>query len=347
MSTVIRRAAIDIGSGATKLSIADVLISQSSTATTSTIIQTMHFGNEYPVPFSADFLKSATNCLSESIQTKGLSTLQTILQVCVAYNVTAYSAIATEVFRRASNGEEYLNRVRDLGVRVRVISQREEAMLGYLTGVEVFKYSRKRDVENHSIKDGGNGRLIVWDSGGGSFQISSIVEDVSTLECYMGEVGALGSFKLLNSEVRRTPLADASSTNPVGLVEAEELVQCIRSRLDCTIPSWLQGADVIAIGGPNSIFQIAARILQYIEPSTPSTTVLTERSVSMLLAWCANRSDEELLFLAENEHADPPYLVVPKLCLLLAVMRHASISSAAPALCIGSCAGLLSSADFW
>jgi hypothetical protein len=60
-SVLTRRGAFDIGSGATKLMIADV---------SSTQIVEILFGEERPVAFSADLLRSDNGCLSDEIQNK-------------------------------------------------------------------------------------------------------------------------------------------------------------------------------------------------------------------------------------------------------------------------------------
>ena len=84
---------------------------------------------------------------------QGLSVLASLLARSEALGATARCAIATEVFCKARNGAAYLARVRkELALAVEVLSQQEEAEVGYATGVALS------DVEE----------VICWDSGGGS-----------------------------------------------------------------------------------------------------------------------------------------------------------------------------------
>ncbi|CAJ1404155.1 unnamed protein product [Effrenium voratum] len=113
MSAVSRRAAFDIGSGATKLMIADVVGSA---------IVKEHFAQEVPVAFAVDWKQSSDGNLSAGIQEKGLAVLRRLLEECARHEVPpgAKCAVATEVFRKANNGSAYLDLVlRELSLPVR------------------------------------------------------------------------------------------------------------------------------------------------------------------------------------------------------------------------------------
>lgn len=91
---------------------------------------------------------------------EGLAVLHMQLLQAKALGFEQFSAIATEVFRKAKNGEEYLEAVRSLGIHIQLLNQELEAELGFHSVVSV-------------------GRLDpavcrVWDSGGASFQITAI-----------------------------------------------------------------------------------------------------------------------------------------------------------------------------
>lgn len=323
----LRRGAIDIGSGATKLVVADVDINGKTS-----VIKEIFFGEERPVGFSADYLKSPERMLSESIQSKGITTLSDFLTIGKSWNVQEYSAIATEVFRKATNGDEYLAKIRNLGIPVRVITQEEEAMLGYATGAALYAY------QGHQQRSS-----IVWDSGGGSFQITTMAPD-SSLQTYMGAIGALGSFRILVEEMRRQSIAECSTANPVSRVETEALITAISEQLPPP-PAWLQSQVVIAIGGPNSVFQLAVTVLGHMGVPVDS---LDAEMIDRIITFCVDKSDEELSFIVKNEYSDPPSLLVPKLCLVQAVMTKTRMLQITPTLCIGSCAGLLVTEEaFW
>ena len=155
IGTRIRRGAFDIGSGSIKLQVSDVLVSR----TTTTVIEKTHYSAERPCAFGSDYLKATDGDgkLSESIQEKGRQTLRELFNIGEALGCTQYSAVATAVFRKATNGDSFLNdAVRDaLGINVQIVTHDMEAELGYSTAQAVSQLSN----------------CIAWDSGGGSFQI--------------------------------------------------------------------------------------------------------------------------------------------------------------------------------
>ena len=323
---IVRRGALDIGSGATKLVIADVLVEASESR-----VQLVRYGAERPVPFSADFLRSGDGCLSEEVMRRGLHTIVDLLDVCRRMKVTQLAGVATEVFRQAKNGAAFLSRVKDLGLEVQIIAQEQEAMLGYLSGLR--------------MRACGEDSVVVWDSGGGSFQITSRLPGESSLSYYMGSIGALSSHKLLVEDVCGRKLALTKTVNPVSKEDCEKLLGLLEEKLT-QAPAWLLRNDVIAIGASNSVFQLALRVLRHMKNSE-SETLLTLSTATEALNFCVHKTDGELDFARDFENADPVTLLVPKLCLLVAVMRKASLNSVFPVHCIGSCIGILTSEQYW
>lgn len=109
-----RRVAFDIGSGATKCLIADVDVQSSR------IISVIH-GEEVPVPFAFEYKRSRDGTLSEEVQAVGISVLNKFCRKATELGVTQSAAIATEVFRKAANGQAFIERVRaELGLSVQV-----------------------------------------------------------------------------------------------------------------------------------------------------------------------------------------------------------------------------------
>ena len=120
-SSLQRRGAFDIGSGTIKLQVSDVRSGQ---------IVNHLFGEEVPCAFGADSLKSSDANLSNEISTKGMNIIHNLKSIADKLGVESYTAIATAVFRRAPNGDSFLEKVRSLGVPVKIVSQIEEAEIG-------------------------------------------------------------------------------------------------------------------------------------------------------------------------------------------------------------------------
>jgi Ppx/GppA phosphatase family len=448
-----RRGAFDIGSGTIKLQISDVDVASGR-------IKRTVFGEERPCAFGADYLKSRDGTLSASIQEKGAMTIAAFQAIGEKYGVEAYAAVATAVFRKANNGEEFLDRVRSMGVPVSTITQEEEAELGHATAVAISGKSFDE--------------CVSWDSGGGSFQISYLQGSSlsapspsgssasASLDSYMGGFGSSFANKTLVEEVQGRRSEEVQHLNPVSIQDAMRLVEALRSRLDREVPDWLRDApEVTAIGGPNSVFQLTGSILEYkrrlgkirgmsvtsddcissrsssssgsrgasasnsnsnsnsnkvcgqdsfrIDTSDAdadidgltSVETTSSHSISTLEAslegsparrksesialdtteaaeaeveagesvispavWgasyrytaedareaieeCCGRTDAYLHRYLAFAHADPTTIVVPKLCLLYAVMTHTGMKKVHAVPCIGSCAGILISDKYW
>ena len=99
-----RRAAFDIGSGATKLMIADVDVE------TGQLGDTAH-ASERTVKYAFDW--KTHGVLSDAVQAEGIKVLHALRTEVLASGCTAYTAVATEVFRKAPNGAAFLQRVRE------------------------------------------------------------------------------------------------------------------------------------------------------------------------------------------------------------------------------------------
>ena len=345
------RASFDIGSSSTKMQCCEYSRNGG--------INTLS-GQERPVPFGANYLKSSDGSLSESIQLSGLAVLQELKAEAEHFGASEFSAIATEVFRKASNGNEYLDRVRFLGISVTVLTQELEARLGFdsaliMSGMELDATE-----------------VCVWDSGGASFQISSRNREeengtyVSTFHTYMGSLGSSVCTAMLMREVQQRSYSKDDTPNPVSFEEASQLVDRLMTQLS-HVPSWLAGKkEVVAVTGKNSIFKLCCNVLVELSkqdkhdgtwrlglfrtdslPDSPTITSFTCADAELALRTCTGCSDNELCQYVNFQYSDGPKVVVPKLCLLVAVMRHTGIQRVSTVKCIGSCVGVICNELFW
>lgn len=196
----IRRAAFDIGSGGTKMLVAEV--DPDSGALLASLWEA-----DTPVPFKADQQANGGQ-LSDDIQARGIDVLRSMMAKARALGATEAAGIATEVFRTATNGEQFLVLVRVvLGLDVSVVTQALEARLGLATAEAL-----------------GAARGAVWDSGGGSFQITERAPSAhapvrsAELRTYTGRLGTSPAFEALVTGVLRRPYKVDASPNPVSLL---------------------------------------------------------------------------------------------------------------------------------
>ncbi len=143
MSTIERRAAIDIGTVTTRLLVADVSERAVSEVVRHSVIT--HLGAGW----------TETGVLSEEGMARVGETIASFLAEMDTLGVTRVTAVATSASRDAANGAEFLDRLEAIGVRPEIISGSREAFLTF-TGATY----------------GGCGEnTLVVDIGGGSTEI--------------------------------------------------------------------------------------------------------------------------------------------------------------------------------
>ena len=325
-----KRAAFDIGSGSTKIQCSIVQFENGDSF--ATIIETL-MQKEVPVSFGADFMRSNDGILSRDIMNEGLAVLRSQMAEAQANGFAVFCAIATEVFRRAKNGSEYLDQVRHLGIKVELVNQILEADLGF-----------------NSVVATGNldpSSAMVWDSGGASFQITSVDLSTGSLRIYMGSLGTSISTAILVRDVQSRNLSEVESVNPVSSEDCSRFVDALVYRLD-EAPCWLLGSQKItAATGKNSLFKLCCDVLSV--SATSPVTSFSLPDARNALESCLGKTDGELRHLVSFSGADGPEVIVPKLALLVAVLLKTNIQQVDTVPVVGSCPGMLRSniAGFW
>lgn len=140
-----RLATIDIGTNSTRL-----LISESDER--GKIKQLLKLGR---VTRLGKGVKKTGRLSKESIE-KTIVALKEFKQVIEQYKVDKVIVATTEAARLAENADEFLNRVRELGFEIEILSDREEAELVFKANVLSFNV---------------HGRAMTVDLGGGSTEI--------------------------------------------------------------------------------------------------------------------------------------------------------------------------------
>jgi exopolyphosphatase/guanosine-5'-triphosphate,3'-diphosphate pyrophosphatase len=194
VSNMERRASIDVGSGSTKVTIADV-------DTTHQKIIEVVFEESFPVPYQASLESSLDGSFDVSIRNLGLKTFHQIKEITEDYQVIKVAAVATAAFRDASNGDRFANEVqKETGIPLRVIPQKEEGTLAFFSGMASSGY----DSEG----------LIVWDIGTGSFQITTM-NGSQDLSVFMGGVGSIPFRNYIIDLIQGKNSDEISTPNPM------------------------------------------------------------------------------------------------------------------------------------
>lgn len=132
---------------------------------------------------------SATGRLSDAAMARALESLSRLRDICRKHGVGRMGAVATAAVREAENGEEFLERVRAIGVPLRIISPETEAALSYRSAAHHFP---------------GGGRILVADIGGGSLELVGALDGRIELV----ESLPLGAVRLTELRASLTELRD-------------------------------------------------------------------------------------------------------------------------------------------
>ena len=236
----ITRAAIDVGSGSIKVTVAKVDSRNGE-------INKILYSEEHPIPFKRDIQVGGNSQLSDKIQTVAFEKLKDLKEELSVHRPTEWKGIATAASRQATNAREMYEKInRDLGIDISIISQNEEGRLGFATAAAVSKIPQEQ--------------LIAVDSGSGSFQVTTLIDnELSVIE---GELGYIPSLETL-MEIRGEKLDLNTPPAPVTLEEAKLLVQRMGDKMP-TIPNAFtekfQNTDpsIVGIGNENFIFAMGA-----------------------------------------------------------------------------------------
>lgn len=193
------RAAIDMGSGSTKIAVAEVDICKLR-------LGRILFEAQRPVGFNDALTHSEDNQLDETIQKQGIEALHQLIRQATRYHPQRISGVATAVFRSASNGQAVIDRFnQQTGVPLKIISQNQEAELGFL--------SAEVSLQAQGI---GSEDILVWDIGGGSMQMTALrnVNGRDIFDVYQGRLASVTLKNYILNVLKNNP--NTPSPNPIG-----------------------------------------------------------------------------------------------------------------------------------
>lgn len=294
--------AIDCGSGATKMLVVAL-----------PGMQVLH-EHEDEVMVKADITVNA-GAISSPMEARLLRCLLDQVALASSLGATRTAVCFTAAFREATNGAAVVERFRAAlpGAELRIVSQEEEGRLGFDTAATLSGVPRSR--------------LIAWDSGGASFQLSS------QCACFEGPWGSVSCATALMLRVQHVRAIQAdSSPNPVTWDQCAELERLVRQSLARHGREPLARTEqrcVVAVGGPTSVFNML--VIGGIDP-----VCMRASDVRALLGRLVGRTDAELAALGYPQ----PAVLLPKLVLFLAVCEELDLEPVRFCASMGSCMGI-------
>ena len=139
-----RIATIDVGTNSTRILVADVDDGEVKPLFKTGKVTRLGRGVKETGRLSKEGIEATVGALKE------------FKAIVERFNVEKVVVVTTEAARRAENAEEFLNRVRELGFKIDVLSDRDEAELVFLANLKVFKPK---------------GKAMTVDLGGGSTEV--------------------------------------------------------------------------------------------------------------------------------------------------------------------------------
>lgn len=266
------RAGLDIGSGTTKIAVARVNVCQSR-------IEKVLYQDQRAVAWNDALAHAPDNQLTPAIARQGAAALQQVLAHAQRFHPQRISGVATAVFRNARNGQAVIDDLqRQTGAQISLISQQQEAKLGFL--------SARAALNDPAIRDE---QLLVWDIGGGSMQMTAWRQQAGqpVADIYQGKLASVTLKNFILRVLKNSP--DAPSPNPIGSWRQSVLrfVQFYATNeVSPQIKQDVAGRQVIGIGGVHG-FSIRNQL-----PGRPHHyTLAALRQLSQQQVW---KGDSEL-----------------------------------------------------
>lgn len=225
---IVRRAAFDIGSGQIKMQVSDVDITVGK-------IANVLLADSSRVALREDLVKSLDGRFSPEIENKLVQAIKELIRKSEPFHPQSYQAAATESFRLAKNGYALVDRIKkETGLNITIIPQEEEGVLGFISATNEANVNPER--------------VVSWDFGGGSFQITTKCGDQFCV--YQGKIGKI-PFRNTLLEIQGKDVNQTLTPNPIYKNDLYRALQFIKKNVQDVPAQILQKLlqpDVIVLG---------------------------------------------------------------------------------------------------
>lgn len=313
-ATIERRAAIDVGSGGTKVAVADV------ETETNQIVQIL-LDTSFPVPYQASLDKSEEGTFDSETQKLGLKTFQEIAAIADQHQVQKIVAIATSAFRKSNNSKEFVAEIKkQTGISIQIIPQKEEGEIAFFSALATGEFDPAE--------------VVVWDIGTGSLQITTR-NSSDGLTVYMGEqMGSVAFKNYIVDAIQESDIEQTQSPNPISeedLKRADSYARAFGRKAYPIIKQKIQATGTVV--GIGRLF------FHSIRPLAAEGDLITRSGLRKFIEESLNKTDEEL-------HNPFAHVDVSNCILTLAIMKALHIQAIHP-IETTTTRGLLVSPSYW
>lgn len=221
-SCIEKKGAFDIGSGSTKAIFATINKCEGK------IVKVL-FEKQSPIKFKAS-LRRNDKKIPRSLSKKALNVLKQWKKEGTKLGITKYTAVATEVFRQATNGGRLIKKLsHDAEIPIKIITQEDEAKIGFWAGVASSPALPKA--------------TLVWDIGGASMQMSYLNTN-GKIEFYLGKLASVSFKEKISGNFSPNPLTPVGATQAV--IRARNLA---KTDVPIKFRKSIKDMNVVGIGG--------------------------------------------------------------------------------------------------
>ncbi len=227
------RAALDIGSGATKLRVAEVDLE------TNKIVNILE-SKSFTTPYQEKLSKSPEGVFDNEAMDIGMNSLKESIEIAKKHGAEKVIAVATAAFRKAKNSEAFIQRIYDqTGIVVNVIDQGLEGELAFKAVQSQFGVQPSN--------------LIVWDIGGGSLQLTT-ADHKGDLIIYRGNEASTPFKNFVIAEIQDKEINHINTPNPLNvkeIMQANAHAQRLAQKVDLVIKEKINAPQTIIVGVGN------------------------------------------------------------------------------------------------
>ncbi|MNJ93389.1 Exopolyphosphatase [compost metagenome] len=229
------RAAFDVGSGSTKMKVAEL------NTCTNKIVSVLA-EEQVKVDYRDALDKSKDDLFPPATMESGMKALEKLKGKAIKKGAKKFTGVATAAFRQAKNSEEFVKNVREkLGIPLQVISQNLEGLIGFQAASQ---QTRKDPAQ-----------LLMWDIGGGSQQMV-ILNDSNQPVIYLGQLASVSFKNQVIEKVQKKNIKKVNSPNPLKKSDVEKAVEIAKAEAKDTVPADIKNkiaqkpaVSIVGIGG--------------------------------------------------------------------------------------------------
>lgn len=291
-----------MGSGSTKALAAVINVCENK------IVKEL-YSEQVAIPFNDSLERSFNGEFDEKVVKAASDEVLRLITAMKKNGVESVNAVATSAFRKAKNGEASAQRIGKVsGIKIRVISQDEEAELGIRSAL------LKARLGNDPSPVG------VWDIGGGSMQMTYGQKDQTQI--FKGELASVSFKNKIITDLQKKDLEDTKTPNPLKSWEQKSIRLAADHAFENVSHDFKKQANKVRWLGIGGVWWHSLRS-QVHQALKKDSSILTLKDLQKTLSIRSKMTDNEL----GGKYSDTD---VSNIALVLGYMKSLGIKQVEP-----------------